>query len=84
MVSDLRISTARPSLSYPIWILGTMTAQLRLRVVDPATETDQQWKLDERTRKLGLEGVARARAALAEARAPHRERSEDGGEATAA
>ena len=61
-----------------------MTTQLRLRVVDASAESDHRWKLDERTRQLGLEGVARARAALAEARASHRERTSEEGEATAA
>ena len=84
MVTDLRIFAAQPCLSYPTWILSTMTTQLRLRVVDASTETDHDWKLDDRTRQLGLEGVARARAALAQARAPHHETAAEEGEATAA
>jgi hypothetical protein len=38
-----------------------------------ATEASSGWHLDDRTRALGRDGVARARAALAEARRHHLE-----------
>jgi hypothetical protein len=46
-------------------MMMTMTTQLRL--IDP-TEVD--WRLDERTKAIGREGLERARAALRAARAP--------------
>jgi hypothetical protein len=42
-----------------------MTKQLRL--IEP---TDVSWRLDERTKSIGRQGIARARAALAAARVP--------------
>lgn len=40
-----------------------MTSQLRL--IDP---TDVEWRLDEQTKEVGRRGLARARAALRDAR----------------
>jgi hypothetical protein len=60
-----------------------MSNQLRLRVIDN-TGAGEVWKLDESTRQRGLEGVARARAALAAARPAHRDGDEVTGEADAA
>ena len=42
-----------------------MTKQLRL--IEPA---EVSWRLDERTKSIGRQGIARARAALAAARVP--------------
>jgi hypothetical protein len=42
-----------------------MTKQLRL--IEP---TEVSWRLDERTKSIGRQGIARARAALAAARVP--------------
>lgn len=42
-----------------------MTTQLRL--IDP---TEVNWRLDERTKAIGRQGLAQARAALRAARAP--------------
>jgi len=42
-----------------------MTKQLRL--IEP---TEVSWRLDERTKSIGMQGIARARAALAAARVP--------------
>jgi len=48
--------------------MGTMkTAQLTL------ISTERPWKLDDGTRRVGREGLAKARAALA----PHLERQDD-------
>jgi hypothetical protein len=44
-----------------------MDAQLRLLSHDD-TEPDPEWRLDDRTRQVGLQGVALARAALRAAR----------------
>ena len=47
-----------------------MTKQLRL--IDPS---EVSWRLDEQTKAIGRQGIARARAALAAARMPAQERS---------
>ena len=52
-------------MSYPVGMMMTMTTQLRL--IEP-TEVD--WRLDERTKAIGRQGLERARAALRAARAP--------------
>ena len=46
-------------LSHPPAILVNMNDQLALLEDD-----DRQWRLDERTREIGLRGVAQAREAL--------------------
>ena len=50
------------SLSHPPAILVNMNDQLVLLEND-----DRQWRLDERTREIGLRGVAQAREALRQA-----------------
>jgi hypothetical protein len=52
-------------LSYLVGMMMGMTTQLRL--IDPS-EVD--WRLDERTKAIGRQGIERARAALRAARAP--------------
>ena len=49
------------SLSHPPAILVNMNDQLVL------LDDDRQWRLDERTREIGLRGVAQAREALHQA-----------------
>jgi hypothetical protein len=44
-----------------------MTTANRLRLVDTPSPT---WRLDERTKELGRDGIARARAALRAGAAP--------------
>jgi len=39
----------------------------QLRLIDPA---EVSWRLDEHTKRIGRQGLARARAALAAARVP--------------
>lgn len=67
--------------SYPMFILVTMTTKYTtmtpatpettqpqlLLVLDTATET-AHWKLDDETREIGRQGLAKARAALQAAR----------------
>jgi hypothetical protein len=51
----------RIPLSHPIVMMGTMkTAQLTL------ISTERPWKLDDGTRRVGREGLAKARAVLAQ------------------
>jgi hypothetical protein len=49
-------------LSHPIGIMNDMARQLRL--IDPA---EHDWRLDQKTRETGKQGLAEARKALAEA-----------------
>ncbi len=44
--------------------------ETQLRLIDPR---EVSWRLDEHTKAVGRQGIARARAALAAARNPHRE-----------
>lgn len=67
--------------SYPLFILVTMTTKYKtmtpttpettqpqlLLVLDTATES-AHWKLDDETREIGRQGLAKARAALQAAR----------------
>jgi hypothetical protein len=48
-------------LSHPLRKMGHMARQLTL--LDPSID----WRIDDRTREVGLRGIARARAALAAA-----------------
>lgn len=47
-------------MSHPLRILKLMTVTSQLTLID----TPRSWKLDDRTREVGRQGVARARAAL--------------------
>lgn len=51
------------SLSHPLGRLGPMERQLRL-----LDALEQEWRLDDQTRAVGLAGVAVARQALRSAR----------------
>lgn len=56
----------RPAkLSHPLRKMGPMNEQLHL--IDPS---EISWRLDEQTKSVGRQGIARARAALAAARIP--------------
>ena len=59
----LRTAAARPTLLlHPLLILTLMRNQLTL-----IEQRTADWRLDERTKQLGIQGVAAARAALEEA-----------------
>ncbi len=49
--------------SHPIFIMGDMREQLVM------LESQAPWKLDAKTRNVGRQGIASARAALAKSRA---------------
>ena len=48
----------------------------QLRLI-PGGSPKRDWDLDERTRKLGLQGVAQARAVLRQARPPEPKHAQD-------
>jgi hypothetical protein len=48
----------------------------QLRLI-PGGSPSHDWDLDERTRKLGLQGVAQARAVLRQARPPEPKHAQD-------
>ena len=52
------------------------TRQLALITDDESSASSRDWRLDEHTRQVGLQGIAAARQALQAARAIHRDERE--------
>lgn len=60
-------------MSHPLFILVTMTTnqQPQLLLVADSTTDASHWRLDEETREIGRQGLAKARAALEASRPAH-------------